>query len=106
MGNSLRTRRAPGSNSGNRNAAPNSGRLDKLKKKRGSFDLSGVDSARLLTSVGLAILHGGAIRIGLTRDGGALAVGVYIDGGSETVYLNADDDQTEFWDSIDAVFNG
>jgi len=105
MGNDLRTRRKPAGNSGGRNNAPNKGRLDALKKSRGQFDIAGVDSARLLTSVGLAIGAGGALRIGLTRDGGALAVGVYIDGASETIYLNEDDDQNEFWDSIDSVFS-
>lgn len=104
MENDLRSRRGRKSNSGGRNIAPNAGRLDKLKKARGQFDLSGVDTKRLLNAVGLAISGGGAIRIGLTRDGGALAVGVYIDGASETVYLNADDDQSEFWDTIDSVF--
>ena len=106
MGNDLRTRRKPTGNGSNRNIAPNAGRLDKLKKARGGFDISGVDTSRLLTSVGLAIANGGALRVGLTRDGGALSVGVYIDGASETVYLNADDDQTEFWDKIDSVFTG
>jgi len=104
MGNDLRSRRGNKSNGGSKNIAANASRLDKLKKSRGQFDLSGVDTARLLTAVGLAIAGGGAIRVGLTRDGGALSVGVYVDGASETVYLNADDDQTEFWDKIDAVF--
>lgn len=104
MGNDLRTRRKPSSNGGAKNGAPNTNRLGKLQKARGQFDIAGVDTARLLTALGLAIAGGGALRIGLTRDGGALAVGVYIDGASETVYLNADDDQTEFWDAIDDVF--
>jgi len=104
MANDLRSRRKPSGNGGGRNDAPNVNRLGKLKKARGQFDISGVDTSRLLTAVGLAIASGGALRIGLTRDGGALAVGVYIDGASETVYLNADDDQSLFWDSIDDVF--
>jgi hypothetical protein len=104
MANELRARRGRSGNGGGRNNAPNAGRLDKLRKVRGGFDLTGVDSKRLLNAIELAIVGGGALRIGLTRDGGALAVGVYADGASETVYLNADDDQTQFWDDIDAVF--
>jgi len=104
MGNDLRSRGKRGGSGGGKNGTPNINRLDKLKKARGGFDIDGVNTARLLTSIGLAIGAGGAIRVGLTRDGGALAVGVYIDGGSETVYLNADDDQDMFWDSVDSVF--
>lgn len=104
MGNELRTRRKPTSNGGGKNTGGTIDRLAKLSKVRGQFDLNGVDTSRLLTAIGLAIAGGGALRIGLTRDGGALAVGVYVDGSSETVYLNADDDQAEFWDAIDAVF--
>lgn len=104
MGNELRDARKRRSNRSGGNGAPNGKRLDKLKKTRGQFDISGVDTNRMLTAIGLAIAGGGALRIGLTRDGGALAVGVYVDGSSETVYLNADDDQSEFWDAIDDVF--
>jgi len=104
MGNDLRVRRKSGGDRGAKNGAPNTNRLDKLKKSRGQFDMSGVESLRLLNAIDLAIAAGGAIRVGLTRDGGALAVGVYLDGASETVYLNADDDQNEFWDAIDSVF--
>lgn len=104
MANELRARRGGKSNGTGRNNAPNAGRLERLKKVRGGFDLTGVDSKRLLNAIELALVGGGAIRVGLTRDGGALAVGVYADGASETVYLNADDDQTAFWDEIDAVF--
>lgn len=104
MGNELRATRKRRASGGGNNGAPNGKRLDKLKKARGQFDLSGVDTNRMLTAIGLAIAGGGALRIGLTRDGGALAVGVYVDGSSETVYLNADDDQAEFWDAIDDVF--
>lgn len=105
MGNELRNgRKRRGSGSG-RNDAPNASRLDKLKKARGGFDINGLDTERLLSAIGFAIAGGGALRIGLTRDGGAVAIGVYIDGGSETVYLNADDDQTLFWDRIDDVFS-
>lgn len=104
MGNELRNARKRRTSGGGNNGTSNSNRLGKLTKARGKFDISGVDTNRMLTSIGLAIAGGGALRIGLTRDGGALAVGVYVDGGSETVYLNADDDQAEFWDTIDDVF--
>lgn len=104
MANELRSsRRGSGSGSG-KNSAPNAKRLDALKRSRGQFDLSGLDTSRLLTSLGIAVERGGALRIGLTRDRGALAVGVYVDGASETVYLNEGDDQAEFWDKIDSVY--
>lgn len=104
MGNELRTGSRRARAGAGKNTTPNSNRLASLKKSRGQFDLSGLDAGRLLTSLGIAIERGGALRIGLTRDRGALAVGVYVDGASETVYLNADDDQAAFWDTIDAVY--
>lgn len=106
MGNELRNGSRRGRASAGKNGAPNTNRLASLKKARGQFDLSGLDTGRLLTSLGIAIERGGALRIGLTRDKGALAVGVYVDGASETVYLNAEDDQAQFWDTIDAVYLG
>lgn len=104
MGNELRSGSRRARSGGGKNGAPNAKRLDALKKSRGEFDITGLDTNRLLTSLGFAIQRGGALRIGLTRDGGALAVGVYVDGASETVYLNVGDDQTEFWDAIDSVY--
>lgn len=104
MANDLRGGKGRRSSVSGKNGTANGNRLAKLKKARGTFDITGIDTQRLLTAIDLAISAGGAIRVGLTRDGGAMAIGVYIDGGSETVYLNADDDQTEFWDSVDSVF--
>lgn len=104
MANELRNRTRRNSNGSGRNNATNAKRLDALKKSRGRFDTARIQTPSLLDAIGAAISNGGAIRIGLTRDGGALAIGVYVDGDSQTVYLNEDDDQNEFWHKIISVF--
>lgn len=106
MGNELRATARGKRGSGGKNGAPNASRLGKLKAQRGEFDLTRLDADMLFGALDAAIRGGGALRIGLTRDRGALAVGVYVDGASETVYLNAEDDQAEFWATIVSVYAG
>lgn len=100
MGNDLRSRGGSRGNSGGGNSVGNNRKLDKLKKSRERIDLKWLDTGLMLAVVERALISGGAVRFGLTRDGGALAVGVYGDGEYTTVYLNAKDDQTEFWQTI------
>lgn len=104
MANDLRAGKGGRSPAGSGNGPGNKRRLDALKKSRAGFDLSTIDVERLLGVIHTALRAGGAIRVGLTRDGGALAVGIYNDGASDTVYLNANDDQDEFWTIIGEQF--
>lgn len=105
MANDLRTGRGRRSNGGSRNETANAKRLDSLKKSRGEIDLAGLHLEVMVVVLLLAIREGGAIRVGLSRDRGALAVGVFLDGDSETIYLNKDDDQREFWVRIAQVYD-
>ena len=105
MANDLRAGRGRRGNGGSRNDAANTSRLDSLKKSRGEFDLAGLHIDVMVYTILTAVRAGGAIRVGLSRDKGALGVGVFLDGSSETVYLNKDDDQREFWLKIIQVYD-
>ena len=59
-------------------------------------DWQGVDAELLLQVVACVSMHGGAIRLGYTRDGGAFAIGIYGDGEPFTEYVSPNDDMNEY----------
>jgi len=71
-------------------------RRDNSKTKRGSADWSECDGEVLRKAAAAVSKHGGAIRLGYTRDGGAYAIGIYGDGEPFTEYVPPSEDITEF----------
>jgi len=53
----------------------------------GSYDITALEWLPLVALVEALTAHGGALRIGLTRDGGALALGVYLGDDYATEYV-------------------
>lgn len=71
-------------------------RRDNSKTKRGTADWSECDGEVLRKAAAAIAKHGGAIRLGYTRDGGAYAIGIYGDGEPFTEYVPPSEDITEF----------
>lgn len=61
----------------------------------GTADWETADGALVLRLVACLARHGGAIRLGYTRDGGAYAIGIYGDGDPFTEYVPPSDDINE-----------
>lgn len=62
----------------------------------GVADWAGVEGELLTRAVAAVARHGGALRLGYTRDGGAYAVGVYGDGDPFTEYVPPSEDINEY----------
>jgi hypothetical protein len=86
---------------------------DEKRKRRehsfgdgGSADWSGVDGSVLAKAVAAVARHGGAIRLGYTRDGGAYAVGIYGDGEPFTEYIPPSEDLTAYLKGVIEDYDG
>jgi len=55
-------------------------------------DWSGVDGEIISKAIAAIAGHGGALRLGYTRDGGAYSIGFYGDGEPFTEYVSPNDD--------------
>lgn len=60
----------------------------------GGYDITTLEWLPLVALVEVLTAHGGALRIGLTRDGGALALGVYLDNDYATEYVRPSENLT------------
>ena len=74
-------------------------RREHSKGAGNTADWSGVDATKLAKAAAAICKHGGAIRLGYTRDGGAYAIGIYGDGEPFTEYVPPSDD-------VDAYLQG
>lgn len=63
---------------------------------RPKADWTAVDGRWVCAAAAALGLHGGAIRLGYTRDGGAYAIGVYLNDDHKTHYLQPDSSIEEF----------
>lgn len=77
-------------------------RRAKAKAQRGrrrsageSADYQSVDWRPIVALVACLSRHGGAVRLGYTRDGGAYALGVYMGDDYATEYIKPDEDWAE-----------
>jgi hypothetical protein len=67
---------------------------------------SDIETELLRDVVGVIVAHGGALRIGVTRDGGAWAFGIYGDGGDpHTEYVRPSEDVNAYLRDLGAFFN-
>lgn len=59
-------------------------------------DWAGVDGQLLVKAIAAVARHGGALRLGYTRDGGAYAIGIYGDGDPFTEYVPPSDSVDDY----------
>lgn len=69
-------------------------------------DWSSCNGELLAKAVASIAKHGGALRLGYTRDGGAYAVGFYGDGDPFTEYITPSDDIDEFLKGVIEDYGG
>lgn len=69
-------------------------------------DWDRVDAEQLRSTLAMVALHGGALRLGYTRDGGAYSIGIYGDGPEAyTVYVRPNEDMEEFLKELEQTFH-
>lgn len=71
-----------------------------------SADWDRVDAEQLRSTIAMCALHGGALRLGYTRDGGAFSIGIYGDGPEAyTVYVRPNENMEEFLVELEQTFH-
>lgn len=80
-------------------------KLESITQQRQALAFNTFPWAEFLDAVRVVVEHGGAIRIGQSRDGGAWAFGIYGTGETVTLYVNENDDPFRVIDQIKAAFD-
>jgi len=81
-------------------AAANRKRRERGVGGVGAADWSGVDSALVCKAIASVARHGGALRLGYSRDGGAYAIGFYGDGEPFTEFIAPSEDVEEYFKGV------
>jgi len=66
----------------------------------GTADWASVDGGMVVRAVAALGAHGGAMRLGYTRDGGAYAIGIYDGDDKQTVYVSPNESVEEVLQEI------